>query len=148
MNEEPLLEALSDCIDALWIAEEYLVQRGIETKGTVGRTQVLPRIRAALKNAAHVYAARCPYATHTGNAWDGVCAFRFVAEQRGDEDSDPPRCPQDVREKCADETCPWRHNAGIHPADTRCIIELRREVLCRLARTILSATEPQSGATP
>ena len=52
VRSDALLEALSDCIDALKTAETYLVERGIECKGTVGRTQVLPRIRAALKNAA------------------------------------------------------------------------------------------------
>ena len=37
--------------EALELAEGYLVERGIEHKGTVGRTIVLPAIRAALKEA-------------------------------------------------------------------------------------------------
>lgn len=48
---EILTEALYDCMDALKSAEQYLVERGIEQKGTIGRTQVLPRIRSALTNA-------------------------------------------------------------------------------------------------
>lgn len=33
---------------ALRNVEKYLVDRGIEYRGTVGRTQILPEIRAAL----------------------------------------------------------------------------------------------------
>lgn len=38
--------------EALELAEGYLVERGIEHKGTVGRTIVLPAIRAALGKEA------------------------------------------------------------------------------------------------
>jgi hypothetical protein len=35
-------------LEALEMVETYLVERGIESRGTTGRTLVLPRIRAAI----------------------------------------------------------------------------------------------------
>ena len=43
-SEANLLAALKEC-------ESYLVQRGVETRGTVGRTVILPKIRAAIAKA-------------------------------------------------------------------------------------------------
>ena len=37
-----------ELLEALEMVEIYLVERGIETRGTIGRTLVLPRIRAAI----------------------------------------------------------------------------------------------------
>ena len=43
--------SLAVAIGALESAEAYLVERGIEYKGTVGRTILLPKIREALQLA-------------------------------------------------------------------------------------------------
>jgi hypothetical protein len=37
-----------ELMEALEMVETYLVERGIESRGTTGRTLVLPRIRAAI----------------------------------------------------------------------------------------------------
>lgn len=41
-------DRINKLTDALKEAERYLVERGIETRGVVGRTRVLPMIRKAL----------------------------------------------------------------------------------------------------
>jgi hypothetical protein len=37
-----------ELLEALEMVETYLIERGIESRGTTGRTLVLPRIRAAI----------------------------------------------------------------------------------------------------
>ena len=46
-----LIAAAPEMFAALKKCEEYLVERNIERRGTVGRTQVLPMIRAAITRA-------------------------------------------------------------------------------------------------
>lgn len=46
-----LFAAAPDLLAALKECERYLVLRGVETRGTVGRTVVLPKIRAAIAKA-------------------------------------------------------------------------------------------------
>jgi hypothetical protein len=46
-----LIAAAPDLLDALIEAEKYLVDRHIETRGVIGRTVVLPKIRAAIAKA-------------------------------------------------------------------------------------------------
>jgi len=38
-------------MEALELAETYLIERGIATRGTMGRTVVLPKMQAALSTA-------------------------------------------------------------------------------------------------
>jgi len=40
-----------DLLEALIDVEKYLVERNIETRGTIGRTIILPKIRAAIAKA-------------------------------------------------------------------------------------------------
>ena len=106
---------------ARWLREGRTVRRcseahAAEVMGKQWHEPNAPREACAAAPSLHADVVPDPFAelrAACGNAWDGVCAFRFVAEQRSDEDSDPPRCPDDVRGKCADETCPWRHNKEV-----------------------------------
>ena len=46
-----LIAAAPELFETLLLVENYLVERGIEHKGKVGRTEILPKIRAALSKA-------------------------------------------------------------------------------------------------
>lgn len=48
VSHNAISETLDVCVAALRKAETYLVERGIEYSGTVGRTEILPAIRKAL----------------------------------------------------------------------------------------------------
>lgn len=85
--------------EALVAAEKYLVDRGIETKGVVGRTQLLPQIRAAIASGLNgdssTPAVVAPaedgfdgwYATHKpGPAADSPYHWRVSHSARKSED--------------------------------------------------------------
>ena len=50
-DDANLIAAAPELLEALEGVEKYLVERGIERKGTVGRTIVLPAIKKAIAKA-------------------------------------------------------------------------------------------------